>query len=248
MEQQSKGRGKKPIGIMLFAAILAVLLVIGLSACGAAMADNGGGNGGSAAPGGGSATANGSSAAGGGPAADNGGSAAGGSSAASGTEGDVHPVIEITMEDGGVIDVELDRTAAPITVDNFLKLVNEGFYDGLTFHRIIDGFMIQGGDPDGTGAGGSDQTIKGEFAANGWDNPISHTRGVISMARTQVMDSASSQFFITNADSTFLDGQYAAFGHVTKGMDEVDKIAKSPKDGNDMPLTPIVIKTIKQIS
>jgi len=152
------------------------------------------------------------------------------------------------MEDGGVIDVELDRTAAPITVDNFLKLVNEGFYDGLTFHRVIDGFMIQGGDPDGAGTGGSGQNIKGEFAANGWDNPISHKRGVISMARSQDYNSASSQFFITNADSTFLDGQYAAFGRVTSGMDVVDRIAKSPKGANDMPKTPIVMKTVKQIS
>ncbi|MCL2493824.1 MAG: peptidylprolyl isomerase [Clostridiales bacterium] len=240
--QELKKRGKKPIGMALLAAVFTAALVISLSACG-----------GAGTPGGGSAVDNGSSAApGGGSAVDNGSSAAAGGGSAPSTGGttdkEVHPVIEITMEDGGVIDVELDRSAAPITVDNFLKLVNEGFYDGLTFHRVIDGFMIQGGDPLGNGTGGSDQTIKGEFSANGVNNPISHVRGVISMARSQDYNSASSQFFITNADSTFLDGQYAAFGHVTKGMDEVDKIAKVPKDSNDKPITPVVIKTIKQIS
>ena len=123
------------------------------------------------------------------------------------------------------IEVELDADTAPITVTNFIKLTKEGFYDGLTFHRIIDGFMIQGGDPLGNGTGGSDEKIKGEFARNGVTNNISHKRGVISMARASYsMDSASSQFFIVQKDSDFLDGQYAAFGHVTSGMDVVDKI------------------------
>ena len=142
---------------------------------------------------------------------------------------------EIDIQDYGTITVELDGDAAPITVDNFLKLAKEGFYDGLTFHRIINGFMIQGGDPEGTGMGGSDETIKGEFSANGVENNLSHTRGAISMARNSVsMDSASSQFFIVQSDSTFLDGQYACFGYVTSGMDIVDQICKDaqPTDGN----------------
>ena len=143
-------------------------------------------------------------------------------------------MVRITMQDGGVIDLELDAQAAPITVENFLKLVNDGFYDGLTFHRIMAGFMMQGGDPQGTGLGGSDKTIKGEFSANGVENPLSHTRGAISMARSQSYDSASSQFFICHADSTFLDGQYACFGYVTDGMDVVDAIceAAEPTDSN----------------
>ena len=140
----------------------------------------------------------------------------------SGSAGKHH--VEIEVQDYGTIAVELDGDAAPITVDNFLKLAKEGFYDGLTFHRIIDGFMIQGGDPEGTGMGGSDETIKGEFSANGVENNLSHTRGAISMARNSVsMDSASSQFFIVQSDSTFLDGQYACFGYVTSGMDIVDQ-------------------------
>ena len=119
-------------------------------------------------------------------------------------------------------------------MQNFLDLAGSGFYDGLTFHRIIEGFMIQGGDPEGTGMGGSDKTIKGEFSANGVENPLSHTRGAISMARSSAMDSASSQFFIVQKDSTFLDGQYACFGYVTNGMDVVDAIAADaqPTDGN----------------
>lgn len=133
----------------------------------------------------------------------------------------------IDVKDYGVISVELDADTAPITVTNFVKLAQDGFYDGLTFHRIISGFMIQGGDPEGTGAGGSDETIKGEFSANGVENNISHVRGVISMARTEDSnDSASSQFFIMHKDYTGLDGQYAAFGHVTDGMDFVDKICE----------------------
>ena len=137
--------------------------------------------------------------------------------------------VELVVKDYGTITLELDADAAPITVANFLKLAESGFYDGLTFHRIMDGFMIQGGDPDGNGSGGSGETIKGEFAQNGVDNPISHVKGVISMARAKNPDSASSQFFITVADSAFLDGAYAAFGHVTDGMDVAEQIAKDAK-------------------
>ena len=141
---------------------------------------------------------------------------------------------EIEIADYGTIKLELDGDAAPVTVQNFMDLANSGFYDGLTFHRIMDGFMIQGGDPQGNGTGGSDKNIKGEFAANGVENDISHVKGVISMARAQDPDSASSQFFITVADSTFLDGQYAGFGHVTEGQDVADKIAADaqPLDDN----------------
>ena len=141
---------------------------------------------------------------------------------------------EIEVKDYGTIKVELDADTAPISVTNFVKLAQEHFYDGLTFHRIIDGFMIQGGDPEGTGRGGSDETIKGEFSQNGVKNDISHERGVISMARSSDPDSASSQFFIVQSDSTYLDGQYAAFGHVTEGMDIVDQICKDakPTDNN----------------
>ena len=134
-------------------------------------------------------------------------------------------MIRITMKDGGVIDLELDSKAAPITVENFEKLVKDHFYDGLIFHRVIPGFMIQGGDPQGTGMGGPGWHIKGEFAANGWDNPISHKRGVISMARAQDPNSAGSQFFIMHKDAGYLDGQYAAFGKVVSGMDVVDASA-----------------------
>ena len=153
-------------------------------------------------------------------------------------------MVKIEMTDGGVITLELDATAAPITVANFEKLVKEGFYDGLIFHRVIAGFMIQGGDPTGTGMGGSEETIKGEFAINGVNNPIRHQRGVISMARTQVLDSASSQFFICHADAFFLDGQYAAFGKVTDGMDVVDRIASVDTDFRDKPIVEQKIKTI----
>lgn len=135
--------------------------------------------------------------------------------------------VEIVIRDYGTIAVELDADAAPITVANFLKLAKSGFYDGLTFHRIINGFMMQGGDPEGTGMGGSSEKIKGEFSANGIKNDLSHTRGAISMARSQAMDSASSQFFIVHQDSTFLDGQYACFGYVTDGMDVVDAICET---------------------
>ena len=142
--------------------------------------------------------------------------------------------IEIEVKDYGTIRAELDGDTAPITVDNFLKLAKDGFYDGLTFHRIIDGFMIQGGDPNGNGTGGSDETIKGEFSENGVENNISHVRGTLSMARSQKKDSASSQFFIVQADSTYLDGQYAGFGSVTEGMEIVDQICKDTPvtDGN----------------
>lgn len=134
------------------------------------------------------------------------------------------PQIKIHIKDYGVITAQLEPDAAPITVENFLKLAKDGFYDGLTFHRIISGFMIQGGDPLGNGMGGSEQMIKGEFSGNGVDNPLSHTRGALSMARAQNKDSASSQFFIVHKDSDFLNGDYAVFGYVTEGMDVVDKI------------------------
>jgi len=135
--------------------------------------------------------------------------------------------VEIDVDGYGTIKLELDGNTAPITVENFIKLANAGFYDGLTFHRVISGFMIQGGDPLGNGTGGSDQTIKGEFSANGVKNSISHVRGTISMARSQLNDSASSQFFIVHQDSPHLDGQYAAFGHVTEGMEVVDAICQN---------------------
>lgn len=141
---------------------------------------------------------------------------------------------EIVIKDYGTIELELDADTAPITVTNFVKLAQEGFYDGLTFHRIIDGFMMQGGDPNGDGTGGSEETIKGEFSSNGVENNISHTRGVISMARATDPDSGSSQFFIVQSDSEYLDGDYAAFGKVTEGMDIVDTICKEaqPTDNN----------------
>ena len=150
------------------------------------------------------------------------------------TKGKHHAKIKV--KDYGTIEVELDGDTAPITVANFVKLVNEKFYDGLTFHRIMSGFMIQGGDPLGNGTGGSDETIKGEFSSNGVENNISHKRGVISMARSSEPDSASSQFFIMHQDADYLDGQYAAFGKVTKGMSVVDKICEdvTPTDGNGM--------------
>lgn len=135
--------------------------------------------------------------------------------------------VTIDVQDYGTISLELDADTAPISVTNFINLANEGFYDGLTFHRIISGFMIQGGDPNGNGTGGSEKTIKGEFSANGVENDISHVRGVISMARANDPDSGSSQFFIVHEDSTFLDGQYAAFGHVTDGMNVVDAICEA---------------------
>lgn len=145
----------------------------------------------------------------------------------------------------GTIEVELDREHAPITVDNFVKLADKGFYKGLIFHRVIKGFMIQGGDPKGNGTGGPGYSIKGEFAANGVNNPIKHERGVISMARTMDPDSAGSQFFIMHKDGFFLDGQYAAFGKVTKGIEVVDAIASVRTSPNDRPLENVVIKDIR---
>lgn len=161
------------------------------------------------------------------------------------------PEIEIQIKDYGKILVELEPEDAPETVENFLNLTEEGFYDGLTFHRIIDGFMIQGGDPLGNGTGGSDKTIKGEFSNNGVDNPLSHTRGAVSMARSQDMDSASSQFFIVHQDSTYLDGDYAVFGYVTEGMEIVDQICEDVQveDGNGTvsPENQPVIESVKVI-
>lgn len=159
--------------------------------------------------------------------------------------------VEIDVKDYGVIKIELYGDIAPITVNNFVKLCNDGFYDGLTFHRIISGFMIQGGDPKGDGTGGSEEKITGEFANNGIDNPINHTRGVISMARSMANDSASSQFFIMHEDSPHLDGSYAAFGKVTDGMEIVDKICEDTKvedsNGTVAKENQPVINTIKVI-
>lgn len=145
-------------------------------------------------------------------------------------------MVKIEMENGGVIEIELYPEIAPITVKNFEKLVGEGFYDGLIFHRVIEGFMIQGGDPTGTGYSGSGENIKGEFTANGVPNSLSHTRGVISMARSMDPNSASSQFFIMHQDGTYLDGNYAAFGKVISGMEVVDAIASVATNGADKPI------------
>ena len=151
----------------------------------------------------------------------------------------------ITMEDDGVIELELYPDLAPQSVRNFCYLARQGFYDGLTFHRIIPGFMIQGGDPLGNGTGGPGYCIKGEFEANGFPNDLKHTRGVISWARrSRPLDSAGSQFFIMHVDYPSLDGQYAAFGRVTSGMDVVDRIANTPTGAGNKPLTPVVIRTI----
>lgn len=155
--------------------------------------------------------------------------------------------IKITMENGGEIEAELYKDVAPITVENFINLVNEHFYDGLIFHRVIKDFMIQGGDPTGTGYSGSNKNIKGEFKANGVENNLKHVRGVLSMARAYDPNSASSQFFIVHQDSTFLDGQYAAFGKVTKGIEVVDEIANVKTGLRDKPLTEQKIKTIEII-
>ena len=153
-------------------------------------------------------------------------------------------MVIIEMENGAKIKMELDRTAAPNTVNNFLSLADKGFYNGLIFHRVIPGFMIQGGCPDGTGMGGPGYSIKGEFAANGVKNPIKHKRGVISMARAMNPNSAGSQFFIMHQDAPHLDGQYAAFGHVVEGMETVDAIAATPTNFSDRPLDPQRIKSI----
>lgn len=155
-------------------------------------------------------------------------------------------LILITMENGDEIKAELYPEAAPKTVENFLKLVDEKFYDGLIFHRVIKGFMIQGGDPTGTGMGGSKDTIVGEFRANGFQNDLAHTRGVLSMARTNMPNSASSQFFIMHQDAPHLDGQYAAFGKVIEGMEAVDKIASVKTNWQDKPLKDQRIKMIRR--
>ncbi|MCD8206186.1 MAG: peptidylprolyl isomerase [Clostridia bacterium] len=156
-----------------------------------------------------------------------------------------YPVARIEMKNGGVIKIELYPNKAPNTVNNFISLANGGFYDGLIFHRVIKNFMIQGGDPLGRGTGGPGYHIKGEFKANGYDrNDIPHLRGVISMARGQEFDSAGSQFFIVHADSAYLDGQYAAFGKVTEGMDVVDGIAGVRCDWKDKPLEDVVMKSV----
>ena len=157
-----------------------------------------------------------------------------------------HPVATITMKDGGVIQFEMYPETAPESVKNFISLANSGFYDGLIFHRVITGFMIQGGDPKGNGSGGPGYCIKGEFAVNGVKNDISHVRGVVSMARRSMpYDSAGSQFFICHADSTFLDGQYAAFGRVISGLDVVDKIAKTTTDSKDKPYKDQIMQTVR---
>ena len=153
-------------------------------------------------------------------------------------------MVVIEMENGGKIELELYPEFAPETVKNFESLVSQGFYDGLTFHRVIPGFMIQGGDPLGNGMGGSDKNIKGEFRANGHNNPIKHTRGVISMARAYDPNSASSQFFIMHADAPHLDGQYAAFGKVVSGIETVDEIAAIPTDYSDRPKIAVRMKRV----
>ena len=153
-------------------------------------------------------------------------------------------MIIMEMENGKVVKIELLADAAPKTAANFEKLVRAGFYDGLTFHRVIPGFMVQGGDPLGNGTGGAEETIFGEFRANGWNNPIKHTRGVISMARAYDPNSASSQFFIMHRDAPHLDGSYAAFGRVIEGIEVIDEIAKVPTDRADKPLSPVVIRRI----
>ena len=155
--------------------------------------------------------------------------------------------ILITMKNGDTIKAELYPEVAPITVQNFIDLVNKKFYDGLTFHRVIEGFMIQGGCPKGDGTGGPGYGIKGEFASNGVKNDLKHTRGVLSMARSFLPNSAGSQFFIMHQDAPHLDGQYAAFGKVTEGMKNVDKIATTPTTPGDQPITPQIIETIQVV-
>lgn len=155
-----------------------------------------------------------------------------------------NPIVTITLEDGGVIRAELYPDIAPNTVHNFISLVKKGFYDGTVFHRIIRGFMIQGGDPEGTGTGGPGYSIRGEFTDNGFPNDLKHTPGVLSMARTMDPDSAGSQFFIMHGEAPHLDGQYAAFGKVIEGMDVVDAVANVPTDWNDRPLQDQRMKTV----
>lgn len=158
---------------------------------------------------------------------------------------DENPVVTITMENDEQIRIELYPDIAPNTVNNFISLIEDGFYDGLIFHRVIPDFMIQGGDPDGNGTGGPGYSIKGEFDSNGFDNDLKHTRGVISMARSQSPDSAGSQFFIMVNDSPNLDGDYAGFGEVTDGMDTVDKIVETERDNNDKPLEDQTMKKVE---
>ena len=155
-----------------------------------------------------------------------------------------NPVVTITMEDGSVMKAELYPEIAPNTVNNFISLIKKGFYDGLGFHRVINWFMLQGGDPDGNGTGGPGYSIKGEFSSNGFKNDLKHTAGVLSMARTMMPDSAGSQFFIMHKDAPHLDGEYAAFGKITEGMDVVNKIAEVETDWSDCPVEPQIMKTV----
>ncbi|MBQ9361013.1 MAG: peptidylprolyl isomerase [Lachnospiraceae bacterium] len=159
-------------------------------------------------------------------------------------EANQNPVVTFTMEDGKIFKAELYPDIAPNTVNNFISLVNKHFYDGVIFHRVIKGFMIQGGDPEGTGMGGPDYSIKGEFTSNGFKNDLKHSAGVLSMARTAVPDSAGSQFFVMHKDSPHLDGDYAAFGKIIEGMDAVNIIAETETDWNDRPLSEQKIKTV----
>lgn len=158
--------------------------------------------------------------------------------------GQKNPIVTITLEDGRVMKAELYPDIAPNTVNNFISLINHGFYDGVGFHRVIEGFMLQGGDPDGNGTGGPGYSIKGEFTSNGFRNDLKHTPGVLSMARTMFPDSAGSQFFIMHKDAPHLDGDYAAFGKVIEGMDVVNAIAQVETDYNDRPIEPVVMKTV----
>lgn len=155
-----------------------------------------------------------------------------------------NPIVTITMENGDVMKAELYPEIAPNTVNNFISLINKGFYDGVIFHRVIRGFMLQGGDPEGTGAGGPGYEIKGEFSNNGFKNDLKHTPGVLSMARTMIPDSAGSQFFIMHKAAPHLDGEYAAFGKITEGMDVVNRIAEEPTDFRDRPLADQAMKTV----
>ncbi|MDE7212778.1 MAG: peptidylprolyl isomerase [Lachnospiraceae bacterium] len=155
-----------------------------------------------------------------------------------------NPIITITMENGDIMKAELYPKIAPITVNNFISLIQKGFYDGLIFHRVIEGFMLQGGDPDGTGTGGPDYSIPGEFAQNGFQNDLKHTRGVLSMARSKHPDSAGSQFFIMHKNAPHLDGAYAAFGKVTEGEEVIDRIASIPTDWNDRPMETQRMKSV----
>ena len=155
-----------------------------------------------------------------------------------------NPIVTITMEGGDVIKAELYPEIAPNTVNNFISLINHNFYDGVIFHRVIRGFMLQGGDPDGNGTGGPGYSIKGEFSSNGFKNDLKHTAGVLSMARTMIPDSAGSQFFIMHQDAPHLDGEYAAFGNVIEGMDVVNKIAEMPTDYSDRPIHDQVMETV----